>query len=163
MDFTLRDGSVEEPTCPLPQANNPARSSVPSNTACCNILLSGGLQAHEDLGGHTIDRHVGKSDAELLARLAAEPVPAVSTFHTLTEANRATREALRFAERDICSWLSNSSSQLALDYRQEEGSVGRVIPRGSTSSIPGSGVRLVLYRSTSSPIGFYIRTSFPIP
>jgi hypothetical protein len=42
-------------------------------------------------------------------------------------------------------------------------SIGKVILRGSTSSTPGSRIELRLFKSTRSPIGFYIRTSFPLP
>lgn len=36
---------------------------------------------HENFGGHVIEKHVNKSDAELLARLQAEPrLGATSTF-----------------------------------------------------------------------------------
>jgi len=164
IDFTLRDGRVEE-ACPVdiaPQSSKVAHKT--SNDVCCNVLLSGGLQAHENLGGHTIDRHVGKSDDELLARLAAEPsIPAASTFNTLAEANSATVEALRSSQKEICSWLSSSISSLTLTYAKEGGSVGRVMLRGAMSSYPGSQVRLVLRSSTNSPIGFYVLTSFPLP
>jgi hypothetical protein len=41
----------------------------------------GGLAAHEVAGGHTIAKHVGQTEAQLAAKLAAEPnISAASTF-----------------------------------------------------------------------------------
>jgi len=52
------------------------------------------------LGGHTIARHVGQSEAQLRARLAATasrryPPPAISTFDDLAAAERSVSAALR--------------------------------------------------------------------
>ena len=54
------------------------------------------LAAEEAAGGHTIARHVGRTEAQLRARLAQQAnIPAASTFKTLQEAERAVAAALR--------------------------------------------------------------------
>ncbi len=49
------------------------RSSIAPNSVggSTRIVPGGGLQAHEAAGGHLIQRHVGQTDADLIARLNA--------------------------------------------------------------------------------------------
>jgi hypothetical protein len=72
------------------------------------------LVMEEDLGGgHTIDKHVGKTDAQLLQRLRdqvkgnGEPaIPAASTFTDLASAQKYTQECIRQKSSDIDAWLA---------------------------------------------------------
>jgi len=51
------------------------------------LVPGGGLAAHEAQDGHLLLKHVGKTEAELSARLVAEPhISAASTFVTRAEA-----------------------------------------------------------------------------
>src|SRR5690606_14931667 len=46
----------------------------------------GGLQAHEDAGGHLIERHVGKSEEWLVDRVRRDNISAASSFRDIDEA-----------------------------------------------------------------------------
>jgi len=78
--------------------------SVWSHNSGC--VPGGGLGAHENAGGHTIAEHVGKTDAELAARLAREPhIPAASTFTNRAVAENAIAQALEANQAAINAWL----------------------------------------------------------
>lgn len=56
-------------------------------------------------GGHTIARHVGKTEAQLRARLVAEPqLPVASSFRTLETAERVLYQGLRANRGAIEAW-----------------------------------------------------------
>ena len=68
------------------------------------------LAAEEAAGGHTIARHVGRSEAQLRARLAAEPrIRAATTFRTLSEAEKFVAEALRANQAGIMAWSRSAA------------------------------------------------------
>jgi hypothetical protein len=72
------------------------------------------LAMAEDLGGgHTIDKHVGKTDAQLLQRLRDQAngsgvptIPAASSFTDLQSAQRYTQYCIRQNSGDIDAWLA---------------------------------------------------------
>jgi CDI toxin RNase A-like protein len=65
------------------------------------------LAAEEALGGHTIARHVGRTEAELRLRLVQQPaIPAASTFLTLMEAEGVVGVALRSNKGAIKAWAA---------------------------------------------------------
>jgi Bacterial CdiA-CT RNAse A domain len=61
----------------------------------CLLVPGGGLMAHETLGGHTLARHVGRSENYLRHRLATEPdLTAASTFYDRQTAENALARVL---------------------------------------------------------------------
>lgn len=55
----------------------------------------GGLAAHEAAGGHLLLKHVGQSESQLMARLAAEPrITGSSSFYDRAVAESAVSDAL---------------------------------------------------------------------
>ncbi|MEV1062030.1 RNase A-like domain-containing protein [Streptomyces sp. NPDC050263] len=66
------------------------------------------LAMAEDLGGgHTIDKHVGKTDAQLLQRLRDQSgIPAASSFPDLTSAQKYTQACIRQNSGAIDAWLA---------------------------------------------------------
>jgi len=52
---------------------NASGCSLAAGGAASRIVPGGGLAAHEGAGGHLLARHVGKAEADLAARLTAEP------------------------------------------------------------------------------------------
>src|SRR5207253_3188838 len=83
------------------------------------------LVDHEAAGGHLLARHVGKTDAELAGRLAAEPrLSGASTFFDTAAADRAVEETVTANEAAIRSWLSGSSNRLVVEHVLSS-SVGR--------------------------------------
>jgi filamentous hemagglutinin len=140
---------------------------------CCNapntvggstrIVPGGGLQAHEAAGGHLIQRHVGQTDADLIARLNAQPnITAASSFPNRATAENAVSSALDANTARINDFLNGSSNRLVLNH--DTGSVvGSVVQRGSTTPVSSTNVRVVLQRDASMPTGYRIVTGFPTP
>ncbi|NJL28078.1 MAG: hypothetical protein HC897_09350, partial [Thermoanaerobaculia bacterium] len=113
----LRDqlGLGETPLGTTPTAA--ARSGFPG----------GGLAFHEKAGGHTLARHVGKSDSDLLSRLADEPnISGASSFPSRDVAETAIGELLVANQSRIESWLRGSGERLVL--------TGRGASRGGVTS-----------------------------
>ena len=66
----------------IPLGGTPCGGCAPPMRST-HLVPGGGLMAHEGLdGGHTLAKHVGKSDEFLRHRLATEPrIKAASTFY----------------------------------------------------------------------------------
>lgn len=123
----------------------------------------GGLAAHEAAGGHTLERHVGRSDSDLLARLAEEPnISAASSFSSREVAEAAIGELLAANQSRIASWLRGSGERLVLTGRGRE-PVGRSIAQGTLVAKDVKGVRAVLVRRQASELGWIILTAYPNP
>ncbi|EOS93386.1 hypothetical protein LU631_14050 [Erwinia tracheiphila] len=70
-------------------------------------------------GGHTIERHVGQTKAELRQRLTNPPtMTGISTFYKLSVAEDAISRALKFNSRYIRNWASTgrNGSTLEIDF-----------------------------------------------
>ncbi|WP_344152072.1 RNase A-like domain-containing protein [Nocardioides koreensis] len=124
---------------------------------------SGWLARHEHSGSHTIDRHVGKTDEELLQRVNENPRPKfISTFPDTETAERGIQTLLRRHRREIEEWLSHGRGPLV-----PEGDLGfvtgRSASRNSGDVFDVTGVRAVLRKDPSMPEGFRIHTAYPQP
>jgi filamentous hemagglutinin len=127
------------------------------------IVPGGGLQAHEAAGGHLIARHVGKTNADLTARLNAQPnINAASSFPDRATAERAVSSALNANAASISQFLNGSGGRLVIDHNLAS-PIGHVMSRGSTTSVQSSNVRIVIQRDASMPTGYRIVTGFPVP
>lgn len=108
--------------------------------------------------GHTIARHVGKSDAWLLARLTSqEHIPAASTFPDLATANRIANAVL--AVTDVAGWLASGQRQTLNARRCFDQPVGRGIRRGEDSPRPLSCAVVRMQRTGKAT--FVIFTAYP--
>jgi hypothetical protein len=128
------------------------------------LTPGGGLLAHEARGGHLIARHVGKSDAELVARLAAQPgIKGASSFADRATAEAVTSSALRDNQATIRNWLESSTSPtLKLTYNGDPATpIGRGIMRGAKDVQPMHNAEIILKRDASS--GGFILTGYPRP
>lgn len=132
-----------------------------------------GLPAHEGprapVGlGHTMTKHVGWSDQQLLGRMQNNPPPdAVSTYPNLAVADRTVGRAIADNEEAIQSWLGdpNGSERFELLYRSES-VTGRHVGGGSTTVSDVYGAYVLLLRSErgqGAELGYYIVTSYPVP
>lgn len=117
------------------------------------------------IGGHTIARHVAKTDADLLARLASSRIPAASTFVSLQEAERAISAVVRANRTQIATWARTAAigNRQAFIMAAGHGGVGRVMVRGATNSVAGQTVRVVLKKEAFNGKLYYILTAFPEP
>lgn len=119
------------------------------------------LGVDDRAGGHTLARHVGKSDAELAERLRRErSIGAASTFDDRATAERVVGATLEREARRIAAWLERRGEDLALDYRGVAGEpVGRVLLRGARAPIAAADARVVLRRRGD---GYYVLTAYPL-
>ena len=134
-----------------------------SITPSSRLVPGGGLAAHEAAGGHTLLRHLGKSDAELVARVQAQPrITGASTWNSRAIAEGSIAEVLSTNAGQVRSWLSGSSQKLVLNGRAAD-TVGRYVAQRSINVQNVSGIRVVLIRDPSMGTGFRIQTAFPTP
>jgi hypothetical protein len=144
------------------QAPRPAPASYEQDGAASVVFTSTArdLSVDEAAGGHTLARHVGRSDAELAQRLARESsLTAASSFDDRATAERAVGAALA-AERDrVDTWLRRERGEtLAISWRGGDNRVGRLLERGAATSEPVRGARVVLRRRGA---GYFVLTAYP--
>ena len=120
----------------------------------------GGLQKHEDAGGHLLARHVGKDTAFLQKRLDDEGVPAASTFASAAVAEKEVSDALTHNAATIATWLAGRAQRLVVTY--DAGAVtGKSLRPGAKAPVEVHGVRVVLARAASMSCKYRIVTGYP--
>lgn len=148
-------------TAPTPAAQH--REAPPSPAAAPAADTEGyDLGRDEARGGHTLARHVGKSDADLRERLRREQISAASTYTNRATAERVVARTLTRQRAKLDQWLARQGSRpnLALDYRGDSREpIGRSITRRSPQPVPCTNAVVVL-RSTGGR-GFIVLTSYP--
>lgn len=121
------------------------------------------LERDERLGGHTIERHIGKSDQELAERLAREPqISAASTYSDLETAKRVVASTLARSRRRLQAWEQRTGERpnLVLNYSQSGGrSIGRSLARGQR--VRTCTRALVVIRWNGRRKSWYVLTSYP--
>ncbi len=121
------------------------------------------LARDEGRGGHTLARHVGRTDADLRARLARERgISAASTYPDRATAERVVAATLAREAAQVRTWSSRRGARpnLALDYRGRTGAViGRSLRRGAREPVVCIDAVVVLRWEEAG--GFYVLTSYP--
>ncbi len=138
-------GSVESPEGP------DAPAEVPG----------GGLEAHEEAGGHLIERHVGKSEQWLLDRVSRDNISAASSFRDLPEAERFVSATIADHQARVDAWAEGSGGNRLVIDTTFDASTGISVSRGDPSAVDVFSVRLVLERSNQLDIGYRIVTGYP--
>ncbi|MDR7193669.1 RNase A-like domain-containing protein [Luteimonas terrae] len=121
----------------------------------------GGLEAHEDVGGHLIERHVGKSEQWLLDRVSRENISAASSFRDLPEAERFVSATIADHQSRVDAWADGSAGNRLVIDTTFDASTGISVSRGDTRAVDVFSVRLVLERSNQLDIGYRIVTGYP--
>ncbi|MEC1179502.1 hypothetical protein P9B03_13470 [Metasolibacillus meyeri] len=126
-------------------------------------ILSGGLSAHELKGGHLIERHVGKTDEELLERLKSNSkISGFSTFKDIATVEQVANTVLNDPKniKKIEKWLSNPDSKptLLLKYTIDGEIIGRSVSKGSEVVEDVTKARIVLKKDKE---GSFILTGYP--
>ena len=117
------------------------------------------LLGHEANGGHTIERHVGKSDDYLEGR----GIPEASTFPDLATASQETASNLRQNAEFVQSWLRSAvNPTVGISGRLSPGA-GRTYVRELDQIVSSTGIESVLHRTINSEVGYLLVTSFPTP
>jgi hypothetical protein len=120
------------------------------------------LSKDEARGGHTIARHVGRTDQQLRDRLRAEPsLTVVSTYTDLTTAETTVEAAFRRSAGAIRNWSGGRGQRqnLAIDYVAPS-PVGRSLRRGGRAPSPCAQAVVVL-RWDERRNDSYVLTSYP--
>ncbi|MEM7526982.1 MAG: RNase A-like domain-containing protein [Pseudomonadota bacterium] len=119
-------------------------------------------------GGHTILRHVGQSEAQMRARIAAtagarRPPDYISSFTNLASAERFVSRALRMKKAEILAWAQSGSRANFVRTVQMNRVTGTGIERATGNLIEMRSVRFVLRKETYNGMPYYVLTSFPRP
>jgi toxin YxiD len=144
------------------QQATPTAASI-SPSAALTAYPAHDLSIDEAAGGHTLRKHVGRTDQELQARLLQErTISAASTYTDRATAEKVVSMVLARDHERIGRWLERSGGHpnLVLDY-QGDGAhpFGRTLPRGVNASQPCSHAVVVLRWSGGSE--FYVLTTYP--
>ncbi|MEO7261022.1 MAG: RNase A-like domain-containing protein [Jatrophihabitantaceae bacterium] len=127
-----------------------------------HLVPGGGLAVHEAAGGHTLGKHVGKSEEFLRHRLATEPnIRGASTFYDRQVAEIAIHGLLQARSQAVNRWLPQTNAKLILEGRCNE-PIGVLITPGSTVATNETGIRVILRRTGVLGGGFYIHTAMVI-
>jgi hypothetical protein len=140
----------------------PSQSPVSAGSPNSSPLAAGGydLQRDEQLGGHTLRKHVDRSDAELRERLEQEPhISAASTWTNTDLAEQTVAAALRDQAARIAPWQARGErrANLALHYSADR-EIGRSLERGASQTVPCTAAVIVLKANRD---GFYVLTTYP--
>jgi hypothetical protein len=120
------------------------------------------LSADEAKGGHTLSRHVGRTDDELIARLGREPgITSASTYTDRETAERVVGAALDSAGRTFDAWRERRGRRpnFVLHYSGSE-VIGRAVSRQRHQSTPCRDA-LVILRWDDLRREYYVLTSYP--
>jgi len=120
------------------------------------------LSADEAMGGHTLQRHVGRTDADLIERLRREPhISSASTYTDRATAESVVGAALESDNRALAVWRDRTGPRpnFVLRYHADR-TIGRSIARGHATSVPCDRA-LVVLRWDDRRQRSYVLTSYP--
>jgi hypothetical protein len=121
------------------------------------------LTAAERLGGHTLARHVGRTDEDLRERLRRQPgISAASTYTDRETAERTIALALQQQRGRVRAWASKRGghANLALDYDGDPSVIiGRSLARGERRVQPCWDAIVVLRWDGDG--AYHVLTSYP--
>jgi len=121
----------------------------------------GGLEAHEEAGGHLIERHVGRTEQQLLDRLQRENISASSSFRDLPAAEHFVSGTISENQDRVDAWLDGKGGKRLVLDASFDASTGISIRRGESQAQDVYSVKLVLERSDALDIGYRIVTGYP--
>ena len=138
----------------------------PSNIRKINNSI---LDDMVEAGGHLLEKHVSKTDNDLIKRAAQEGVPSTS-FSDKNTALRATRDNIRQNADTISNWLNDSNSKGYIIIEADHGvSIGKgVNVKNNGSSFSNKVTRnltkseLFLVKDPTMPNGYKIITGYPV-
>ena len=123
------------------------------------------LAEEEAAGGHTIARHVARSEAQLRTRLLAEPrIPAASSFTSLRMAETVVSDTLRANAGQIRAWAAaaNSTRPLTLTYAGSS-DIGYGVVRATGALTKMRKALIVLAKTRQAGKVYFVLTSYPTP
>jgi len=149
--------------------NQPAQTSAkpdfprPAPAGSANSGSSRDLSQDESAGGHTLRKHVGRTDDQLRERLRHERnISAASTWTDRDTAERAVGTALERNHEKIDRWLRREGGHpnLVIDYDGDSSHpIGRSLRRDADQPGPCAHATIVL--RWVPPDNYYVLTSYP--
>jgi hypothetical protein len=139
-----------------------ARESAAAHDQATNSPPEHDLSMDERIGGHTLARHVGKTDEELIDRLRHEPqISSASTYTDRATAERVVGAALASGRRSFDAWRERTGRRpnFVLHYAANH-VIGRSVSRGRVGSAPCEYALVVLHYDDRRH-RFYVLTSYP--
>ncbi len=119
------------------------------------------LSRDEDRGGHTLQRHVARTDTQLRERLQRERnISAASTWTDRETAETVVAEGLAAERGRVENWMRRGypRANLALHYNAGR-VIGRSLRRGDDATLDCTSVVIVL--RADGPESFYVLTTYP--
>jgi Bacterial CdiA-CT RNAse A domain len=143
------------------EAARPKSEPARASTRQANDADRYDLARDEQRGGHTLDKHVGRTDAELRERLDRErDISAASTWTDRATAERTVAAALRANREKIDRWMARGYPRPNLALHFDAGqTIGRSLRHGESEVVPASAAVVVL--KANSPDSFYVLTTYP--
>jgi hypothetical protein len=121
------------------------------------------LARDERRGGHTLSRHVGRSDAELRERLRRDSrISAASTYTDRATAEAAVTSAIVANRKRLDRWTGREGSRanLVIDWPGNGRVLGRSLRRGDREPVPCTRALVVLRWDDGAEI-YFVLTSYP--
>ncbi|MGF6701009.1 hypothetical protein OKW38_005686 [Paraburkholderia sp. MM5496-R1] len=117
---------------------------------------------HPRIGGHTLEKHVGRTEVQLRERLVREPKrQTVSSFMNLQCAQWAISEVMRYDASRIKIWAQSASRNKPLELEKDVGrKVGYGISRKTGVLTEMSIVHVVLKYETYNGMPYYVLTAY---
>jgi toxin YxiD len=142
----------------------PSRDAQPRGTDSRASASSGDrydLGRDEQRGGHTLDKHVGRTDDQLRERLERErDISAASTWSDQAVAEETVSAALRANQSKIDRWTERGYPRTNFALHFDAGhSIGRTMRHGQNTSEPCSSAVVVLKAERDG--GFIVLTTYP--
>ncbi len=137
--------------------------TAPQSTAQTDSTPTHDLSQDEAAGGHTLKKHVGRTDDQLRERLRRERnISAASTYTDRAAAELAVGVALQQNQAKIDRWLSRDGGHpnLVIDYDGDSAHpIGRTMNRGDDQSRPCSHAIVVL--KWDGDRSYHVLTTYP--
>jgi Bacterial CdiA-CT RNAse A domain len=148
-------GSVPQPSGVQQEA------SQRNQTAAVGVAERDDLGRDEERGGHTLRRHVARSDTQLEERLQRERnISAASTWTDRKTAEEIVGEALRAGGGRLETWMQRGypRANLALHYSAGR-PIGRSLRRGESTPVICTEAVIVL--RADGPNSYFVLTAYP--
>ncbi len=143
--------------------SNSSTGVIPHGTSVSQSAGGYDLGHDEELGGHTLRRHVGRTDEQLIERLRREPnISAASTYNDRATAEATVAQTLREEASRVESWLTRPDAHpnLALRFHGRD-PIGRSIRRGENNSEICYDAAVILRWDGDQK--FHVLTTYPEP
>jgi len=124
--------------------------------------VSRDLSIDDARGGHTLKRHVSRTDEQLRDRLQHEKnISAASTYTDRETAERVVGTAIQDSRDKVQRWIARGERRpnLVLDYTEPSDAIGRVMNRGAMGSVPCDHAIVILKADGEGD--YYVLTSYP--